>query len=320
MSGVAYTSLMATQAIAARAVRDIGRTAAEPFKTLRKALDPFTHKVIYRGKLTRHELRPTFEKVVERLRAQENINDIHIGHLSNSASRGMSANESCRLRFIQTVDATYTRNERVQNVAAFAAQDLMMSRRDLKIRINMTGFYMHPHAMARYMQRMQRPYGELLNSILRPMYASAILSHAIGYGYIGLPVRGGILFGNVRTFRTDDPYPLLGTFDKNGSEMIERDGHESDEDPIVVAVLIKTFIDTESLGDLKSKLRTQITQWEAQHAEGIRRFFDDYAYRSTLVDRNEPPEVSAKFIEDAYKSATELVQSPTWVAVLPSAD
>lgn len=329
MDDAVFTSQVVTDAIAARAVREVGKTAAEPLSAMHDALEPISDRIYFRGKLTRTELRPVFNELVNRLKAKENVSDLHSGVMSNSRVQRLSAKESCRLRFIQTVDATVTRGasgELIEKVLAFAAQDVQLSRHALRVQANMTGFYLHPHALSRYMQRMQKPYRDLLQDIMRPMYVSAILGNAIGNGGILLPVHGGILLGRVAVVTTTETWPKVTVFDKNGTlepgddEDQEDQAETKDEPPreqIVTNVSIKTFIDSDSLGNLKAALRAQIATWEEAHAEGIRRFFDHLAYCSTLIAHDEDPELTSQSAQNAFEAALELIDSEAWKLVFP---
>lgn len=318
---VAYTSKAATNAIAARAVREAGRVDDAPLVAINDALEPVSTKLWQRGKLTRNELRPIFNELASLLRAKENVSDLHTGVMSNSRVRRLSANESCRLRFIQTVESTVSQvdsDEIIERVLAFAAQDLQLSRHALRVRVNMTGFHVHPHVLSRYMLRMQKPHRDLLKNIMRPMYVSAILGHAIGDGGIMLPVHGGILLGRVTPMITTEIWPKVTVYDKNGPSDFEGDDEEKpadnddDVEQIVTNIGVKTFIDTESLGNMKAALRAQIVAWEAEHANGIRYFFDHHAYSSTLIAHDEDPEITAQYAQNAFDAAIDLINSEAW--------
>lgn len=319
MSDQSFTSTIATNNIAARAVRDVERTSMDPALALRGVLQPVADMLVRRGKLARNELRPVLDSMRAKLRQEENVVDIRMGVRSNSVTSRMSANEECHLRFTQAIESGLSREGREEAIIAFAAIELTLTRRELNAFANHTGFLVHPHLLSRYMQRQRKSYKQLISDILRPMRTSLVLSYVIRNGQIALPVEGGLLLGTVTTRKKrNELYPARW---KLGQDGVKVDVKVDEEDSAIpgyrTRAFMMTFIDTDSLEPAKTRLMLTIAAWEQTHDVAINRWFEASAYTGTGISANDSKQAISESMTDAMKAAANIVRGDDWRAVFP---
>lgn len=315
-----FTSVLATNNIAARAVRDIDRASMDPALALRGVLQPVADMIIRRGKLSRSELRPLFDTMRAKLRQEPNVVDIRVGVRSNSVTARLSANEEHHLRFTQGIESTLIREGREEPVIAFAAIELTLTRRDLHAFGNHTGLLVHPHLLSRYMQRQRKSYKQLLSDILRPMRASTMLSYVIRNGSIALPVEGGLLLGTVTTRKKrNEPYPVRWKLERDGTKVDTK--VNEDDNPIPgyrQRAFMMTFIDADSLDPAKTRLLLALTAWEQTYEVAINRWFEASAYTGTGISVGDSKQAISESMADAMKAALKVVRGDDWRAVFPA--
>lgn len=314
-----FTSITATNNIAARAVREVERTSLDPALALRALLQPVADMLVRRGKLARNELRPVLDSMRAKLRQEDNVVDIRMGVRSNSATSRMSANEECHLRFTQSIESSLTREGREEAIIAFAAIELTLTRRELNAFANHTGFLVHPHLLSRYMQRQRKSYKQLISDILRPMRTSLVLSYVIRNGGIALPVEGGLLLGTVTTRKKrNELYPARWKLAQDGVKVdMKVDEADSPIPGYRTRAFMMTFIDTESLEPAKARLMLTIAAWEQAHEVAINRWFEACAYTGTGLAHNDTKQAISEAMADAMNAAVKIVRGDDWRAVFP---
>ena len=187
---VAYSSRFVTDNIAARTVKGLGIHGALVH------LNSVTHPIMLHfaqngSKLKQANFSKLARNILEKLRSNPMMLDVRCECLVKAPS----PRESYRIRFV------IRDNHQGDAFITLMVGEVLLTRREVTVRLNDTHIRINTHVLARYMQREKRSTDRFFEDLMNPLRLVPVMAiqSAKVSDNIAIPMGSGLLFGKVHT-------------------------------------------------------------------------------------------------------------------------
>lgn len=305
MDPVIFTSSNACDRIAGRTVRNLSAGSLKAAEIVKRIMLPFIYELGNSKKTQRGVLQRICRSVVQRLEEEESILKVDVEQLYSA----LSTRESYDLRFILTVGSED------EQFIEFVACEAFLTRRNAKVTLTGTDFFVHRHALSRFMQREEKPLTEFFAAAVEPLYCSSVIAPASAFTSsenIALPMGDGMLMGKM-TFVDAEEQPMEQIEVVLGHDpsfkSVNRQPSLIRERRCVVELL--TYVSDEAMTYTRAELHDKLAAFSKEHGAACRQLLEGLLFPEKVINIRHARALQEAFVA-AYSSARELVNSPEW--------
>ncbi len=200
--------------------------------------------------------------------------------------------------------------------ATFWSAEVRLMRQSIVIVLCPTYFYIHRHALERFIQREKKPLHEMFAGAAEAVRMAPVVgmwNSRQESENIALPIGSGLLLGKMSMHEVGEKnVPTLSVM------RIDRDGPHVEREPIKLIVpglhqkyMLLTYVDADALTDSRRALHTELARASTEYDEGLRVIFDAHHCPMRVVVGDEALTM-VRDVQGAQMAVGDIVSGPAW--------